>query len=87
MKILFVDNSNDYDAMYFEDNYVPSLELWQYIKKGETLSRIEDGIKWGDLDVTALEFGEVDLNFIDFVKNSVCDYDELKHTNFYVVKE
>lgn len=33
------------------------------------------------------EFGDVDPNFVDFMKNNICDYDQLKDRDIYEVEE
>ncbi len=33
------------------------------------------------------EFGEIDPEFIDFVRTIIMDYDDVKHANFYFEDE
>lgn len=77
MKIIYIQNENDYDALDFEQNHKVTLELWQEIKDGKDIG----------LNAKAMEFGDVDPAFIRFVNNNMIDYDQAKHTNFYVVPE
>lgn len=88
MKIIYVMTDNEYDAAMFESNFGtnPSIQLWNQIKQDGFLVADEDGTDV-DLNVRALEFGEVDTNFIGFIKSTLMDYEMTKHTNFYIVKE
>jgi hypothetical protein len=66
----------------------PSFELFEEIKNGKSIKIQIDG---GDMEIEfqlqALEFNDVDPKFIEFVQNELCDYDALKHSNFYIVRE
>jgi hypothetical protein len=82
MKVLYVKPMNDFDAVSFEEAYgdKPSLELWDRVKDRETIRDCNEM----ELELSALEFGEVDPEFVKFVKEEIADYDMLKHTNFYI---
>lgn len=83
MKIIYVLADNDFDALTFESKYGtnPDIKLWNEIKETEVLV-----VNDVDLNVRALEFGDVDPNFIGFVRTMI-DYDASKDTNFYIVDE
>ena len=83
MKIIYVLADNDFDALAFESKYGtnPDIKLWNEIRENQIL--VVDDV---DLNVHALEFGDVDPNFIGFVRTLI-DYDSSKNTNFYVVNE
>jgi len=38
----------------------------------------------GDFYMDLFEFGEVDEKFVSWIKDEFCDYDHLKHSNFYL---
>lgn len=86
MKILFVESYNEYDATMFEQNFKPTIEVWNKVKCGEILNVDCEGTQ-EQLKVQALEFDNIDKNFIKFIKSEICDYDDLKHANFYVIEE
>ena len=45
----------------------------------------DNGCYMASVDV--LTFGEVDSKFVDFIRNSIMDYDDSKHENFYEINE
>ena len=81
MKILRV-YGDDYSALDFERSKLT----------------IEDGVKsaeegFGDMvidfyaEFQTYDFGDVDFEFIKFIKNELMDYDNSKSDNFYIVNE
>ncbi len=86
MKVLAIVHGDDYEALMFEQRYPITLETWNRVNDGEEIS-----VDLGDgeiqvLDVEAFEFGEVDPEFIEFVRKFI-DYDQSKSSNFYIVSE
>lgn len=81
MKILHIKAENDYDASTFEEMYggqnVDDIIL--KVENGEKLV----GIEGEELVSEVIEFNEVDIMFINFVKSEVLDYDDSKHSNIY----
>ncbi len=86
MKILYVLCNNDYDALNFEQNYKPTLELWDRVKKGEILKYKEEREELV-LNVKAIEFKKVDTKFLGFVRSEIMDYGNSKHSNFYICEK
>ena len=95
MKMLLVSSYHDYGASNFEEVFDEKdyLELWQDIE-GEGRVVFEEKIGKKGLTertvkfhVRAYEFGEVDPEFVDFVRQEIQDYDTSKHTNFYIIPE
>lgn len=78
MKILLITGDDDFAAATFEEDMSISQAV-QKINAGRDLGEGYDG--------KILEFGEVDPEFIDFIKNDIMDYDDSKHKNFYVIPE
>lgn len=80
-KILYV-SGDDYAALSFdrlvEAGELSAKALW------ESGSGEYDGDDW--FEYKALEFGDVDPKFIEWIY-SIQDYDDSKHANFYVVDE
>lgn len=81
MKIIKITGENDYDALTFEFNFKPTLEIWNNIQNG-IMPVHEDN----PIEAEALEFGDVDPKFLAFVYD-MQDYDISKTINFYVVHE
>lgn len=83
MKFIFITNEDeDYAAMEFGDEFSSDQypKLWDELdKKGfiQGKDRTYEG--------QALEFGEVDREFIQFICNEFIDYDVSKQTDFFVV--
>lgn len=83
MKFIFITNDDeDYAAMEFgtEFNLDQYPKLWDELKANDFIQgkeRIYEG--------KALEFGEVDLKFIQFICDEFIDYDISKQTDFFIV--
>lgn len=86
MKLIYIKGSEDYDASMFEEYCQADLETWNKIKNDGLLHYEQEGEVY-DIECEALEFGEVDTQFIEFIKNTMIDYDMGKTQNFYVVEE
>lgn len=75
---------DDYAAVTFED------ELGEDVKKYVDLCS-ENGGSYEDeangVEFEIHEFGEVDPEFISWIKGDFLDYDDGKHHNFYVLEE
>lgn len=86
MKVLYVSGGDDYMALTFEQDHVKDGDYKTWFDK-----TVENGgnmwIEDDYIELTAHEFGEVDKKFIDFVRHEIQDYDDSKHSNFYVVEE
>lgn len=85
IKVLYV-YGNDYAAVDFENSdYTPKIVYEILERNSETeLEQLKE--KYGDTEFKILEFGEVDENFIAFVRNDIQDYDISKDQNFYIVR-
>ena len=80
MKILYVHGDGDYAALHFEENHGG-------VKVSEIIRNVE---KYKDADyiLEVLTFaGNVDANFVDFVRSTFQDYDASKHSTFYTEDE
>lgn len=86
MKILYV-TGNDYSA----SNVKEKMGIEKAVKfakdNGGSITVNNDELEIYDTDMTIFEFGEVDPRFVDFVLNELMDYDDSKHTNFYVIED
>ena len=83
MKVILVESDGDYGAMTFEQE-VDESEYRKYFDLAKDAGGKYEGDEWS---VEAHEFGEVDPKFVDFITNHIQDYDDSKHTNFFVVEE
>lgn len=92
-KILFIDGRDGFEALEVERN-IGIDEVVAIIEKqgfdGEVEGEKEYFIEYDDedkLDVRCvlMEFGDIDLNFIQFIHAHFMDYDMMKGTNFYVI--
>ena len=97
MKLIDVGGRGDYVATEFEQLYDEKdyLNLWNRAMEKENNKlvledKIEDysGEKHKvEFHIKAYQFGDVDKEFIKFVRNEVQDYDIAKHMNFYIVEQ
>lgn len=83
MRILFINGSDDYHFLMFEQSKYSVDEIVKLCENSETkqISIDEDETFF---DAELLEFGEVDKKFIDFIKSKQ-DYDDAKHSNWIVI--
>lgn len=79
MNILFV-NGGEFAASMFEEKYSNISKAYKDV--------VENGgrIETEDFTVKLMEFGPVDQSFVNLIINTMLDYDDTKHTNFYVVE-
>jgi hypothetical protein len=80
---LYVSGS-DYSAMDFEDNFNVKEFYQQMIDEGVTEKTVDNDDYYFGVEIK--EFGEVDSNFEIFIKNEICDYDQLKASNIFRVE-
>ena len=87
MKILYVDGA-DYSAMdfssYLDDNEMTLQDALDKVES-EGIWTYEDDDKY--FEVRLKEFGDIDLDFIEFLRNEIIDEDLAKHVDFFVVEE
>jgi hypothetical protein len=85
MKILLI-TGDDYAACEFESTY-NSKEFVEVnnMSVGQTINIPMEERE--DIYATLLEFGTVDREFIEFIKEDIQDYDDSKTVNFYVIEE
>jgi len=87
MKIIYVYGS-DYSATAF-NNYIERVgmtlsEAWDKAKEEGTWAHETEEVYF---EAQAMEYGEVDPAFIDFLRQEMIDYDSSKSTDFFVVEE
>jgi hypothetical protein len=85
MKVLYVTSGDDFAALRFEEKYGTKeyQGLWDKCQsKDDDTIIVEEFI-----EITAMEFGEVDPEFLAFMWNNMIDYDYAKSTNFYIIDE
>ena len=83
MKILHV-TGDDYAAMYVEDDIGVEKAVKMTLENGGKL-KINNDDTYAVL--TIREYKDVDPAFIEFIKDTIMDYDMSKHENFFVIKE
>lgn len=84
-KILYIYGDEDYAAATFEDCGIEPEVVWQEAFDSKKHIKEYD-IDGDEFTAEALEFDDIPEDFIDFVRDTVIDYDQSKHTNFYLVK-
>jgi hypothetical protein len=83
MDILYV-RGDDYAAMYIEDS-LGVKEATKLAKRNGGEYVINNDEVYAELEIKS--FGEVDMEFVGFIKFSLMDYDASKHENFFVIEE
>ena len=80
----------DIAYVYGDDDYAAS--TWEELReevKQEQIYRLTKGEEFIEFAtgcyVELRRFNDVDKEFINFIKAKIQDYDDAKHTNFYVV--
>lgn len=74
---------DEYSALNFEQNFDEDVVYKQMLEEGVTSKTFESDEYY--IDVYIIEFGEIDPEFIDFVKYQLIDYDDSKNENIYRV--
>lgn len=92
MKILFVSGEADYDALSFVNKYgdVKASSIIERFEEGEVfVNDDEDGKPMEDwvFSLKIIEVGDVDMKFYEFVRQYIQDYDDSKHSNFWLENE
>jgi len=87
MKVLLV-NGTDYSAVDFKDHCeeeeISYAEIWDKANEEEVWT-FDDGTRY--FEVQALEFGDVDPEFIQFLYDEIIDEDLAKHCDFFIIEE
>lgn len=92
MKILYVSGGGDYTASAFEEefNQVPVSKLLDEIDSGDLKLESEMVL---DGELYDVWFKVIDLpqtpskEFLSFIRDEIQDYDQTKHSNFYLENE
>ena len=84
-EVLFINGSEDYDALMVEQKYGIK-KAAKMVRNGEALVvNDDDGCDPYEVDAKILTFKGVDPKFIQFITDNFLDYDSCKGTNFYVL--
>lgn len=81
MKMIYVFGDEEYAALEFErafDGRLVSDIINELIPEPFVGS-----YEFDEFNIELYEFGDVDTNFIQFIRNTILDYDQSKHENFY----
>ncbi len=81
MKILYV-YGDDYAALEFENADMDLKQIYDEADGGQIVVQEHEP----KIIAQAIEFGDVDLEFIKFVKDNLIDYTFAKDRNFYIVE-
>jgi len=73
----------DFSAMHFEKHYDPK-EFYKEMVEDDVQERVIEASFYAEVKI--LEFGEIDKDFIDYVKSNLIDYDHSKDSNLYHVE-
>lgn len=74
---------SDYAAIEFLRNYNPQEAYEDMCSKGETLRVIDED---DYIELRIVEFNQVDSTFVDWLKDNLCDYDQLKARDIIEVR-
>lgn len=75
---------DDYSAMTFEQNYNINEVYKDMVNNGETFRVIDEDEDYIEIQIKT--FKKVHDDFLNFVIDSLCDYDQLKGANIYRVE-
>jgi hypothetical protein len=81
MRAILIHGDGDYSASEFENEHggTPVIDIINNPDQYES----EDEL-W---EINVIEVGEVDQQFVDFIRNHIEDYDYSKHKTFYLENE
>lgn len=86
MKVLYVHGS-DFSAVDFERSNYTVKEIYELCLENNGIYAIDDEENNFYADFQAFEFGDVDPEFIRFIRHDIQDYDISKAHNFFVLEE
>jgi hypothetical protein len=75
---------DDYSALGFSEKYNTKEVYESMIAAGITHKILENDEYY--IEVKIKEFGEIDPEFIYFMKDQLCDYDNLKNSDIFKVE-
>jgi len=83
-RVLYVGSPDDYGMLSFQDKHAgtPVIDVINDIKSFE--SKPEDEGTW---ELSVYEYGEVDPEFVKFVRDRIQDYEDSKHHGFFLQNE
>ena len=88
MRLLLVSGT-DYSVIQFNDHIdeqsLSLEEVWDQVASDETTWIYDENDCY--FEVQALTFGDVDLDFVQFLRDEIIDEDGAKHTDFFVVED
>lgn len=88
MKAIYI-NGDDYGALQFENKFkgtkvsdvISNFQDYVLVEHGGNVEADEEDSYW---EIEVIEVGEVSPEFLKFVRDNIQDYDDLKHSNFYL---
>lgn len=81
-RVFLYVSGGDYSALDFDENY-NAQEIYNKMKSdGITTTRLDSD---DYIEVVIYEFGAIDDKFISFMKDRLCDYDQLKAADIFEV--
>jgi len=84
MKFIYVTGPDDFGAVSFSEKYGNQLQdACDKLEKGETLLD-DDGTEF---ECEVIEFGDIDSEFISFVRNNLMDYDYSKNVDIFQIDD
>lgn len=82
MKIVYVSGQCDFSALEMEESGELKELVLKMVENDITEMESEDESR-----IEIREFGEVDMRFVNFVRNNIVDYDLSKMSDFYLLDE
>lgn len=74
---------DDFAVLVFEENCNVEKIYKDMVEKGLTSTTLDIDDTYIELEIK--KFGEVDVEFESFIKNNLCDYDQLKNEDLFRV--
>ena len=74
---------DDFAVLVFEENCNVEETYKDMVEKGLTSTTLDIDDTYIELEIK--RFGEVDAEFESFIKNNLCDYDQLKNEDLFKV--
>ena len=74
---------DDFSAEEFMENYTPEEVYLDMVKEGVESKAISNECMYAEVEIK--KFGNVDEDFVSFMKDNLCDYDFLKSADLFKV--
>ncbi len=90
MKFIEITGEGDYNIDDFVSLGISIQDIYKEMKENKVNKLTKEYVEFdysNTLEFTLLEFGDVDINFLEYMHNNLIDYDSCRYKDIFVVEE